>query len=83
MLSDEVAMTMRVLPRRCDASSDDHYWTLLQSSVPTHRYWLRWNLAYTKRVMAAAPGSATSTALLDLWSPRIRHALLSRFGQVS
>lgn len=43
-------------------------------------YWRRWNLDYTKRIMAAGPGSAKALELLSVWSARIQRALIARFG---
>lgn len=73
-------MVMQRLPRRHEATSDGHYWALLRAAIPQHRFWIRWNLDYTKRVLTEAPGSQQAAALLDCWPPRIRQALWARFG---
>lgn len=41
--------------------------------------WKRWNLDYTKRVMAADAESAMAQALLGCWPTRIQKALLKRY----
>lgn len=42
-------------------------------------YWKRWNLDYTKRVLAQDPLSPMAKALLSCWSERIQRALRSRY----
>lgn len=44
------------------------------------RYWRRWNLDYTKRVLATNPAGQMAHDLLSCWSPRIQNALRNRYG---
>lgn len=60
--------------------SSGHYWAHLRNQLPAPRFWTRWNLAYTKRVLSAAPNSTMASALLRCWRPRIQRALRKRFG---
>jgi hypothetical protein len=45
-----------------------------------NRYWRKWNLDYTKRVLSTNPTGQMAQALLTCWSPRIQHALRNRYG---
>lgn len=42
--------------------------------------WRRWNLDYTKRLLANDPDSQMARAVLSCWSARIQRALGTRFG---
>ncbi|SFI00283.1 hypothetical protein [Modicisalibacter xianhensis] len=42
--------------------------------------WRRWNLDYTKRLLANDPESQMARAVLSCWPARIQHALGTRFG---
>lgn len=59
--------------------SPEHYWVLLRRRLPPKRFWWRWNLAHTKAVLAEHPSSPSAKALLALWSPRIKRALILRY----
>lgn len=61
--------------------SESHYWTLLRRRLPASRFWRRWNMGYTKRVLGTAPDSAMARALLSTWPGRVRRALVSRYPE--
>lgn len=46
----------------------------------TPAQWRRWNLDYTKRVLADGIDHPMARSLLSAWSPRIQRALLARYG---
>ena len=55
------------------------HWLHLQKVLKPPRYWQRWNLHYTKRVLSTAPGSQMAGALLMCWPQRVQQALRLRF----
>ncbi|PTT92849.1 hypothetical protein DBR42_01225 [Pelomonas sp. HMWF004] len=59
--------------------SADHYWTVLRRKLPAGRFWYRWNMAQTKRVLASCPASDQAERLIALWPPRIQRALRARY----
>lgn len=50
------------------------------STPRTPADWRRWNLDYTKRVLADGIEHPMAQSLLSAWSPRIQRALLARYG---
>lgn len=44
------------------------------------RFWRKWNLDYTKRVLSSNPVGQMAQSLLSCWSPRIQGALRARYG---
>lgn len=46
----------------------------------TSAQWRRWNLDYTKRVLADGLDHPMARSLLSAWSPRIQRALLARYA---
>lgn len=46
-------------------------------------FWRRWNLLYTKDVLASDPYSAMAQALLRCWPARIQQALSARYVKSS
>lgn len=55
-------------------------WLEFQKRVTPKHYWRRWNLEYTKRVLAGSPHSAMARGLLDCWPLKIKMALRKRFA---
>ena len=62
-------------------NSTSHYWTLLRERLGDERFFRKWNLFYTKTVLATDPSSQMAKALLSCWSPRIQGALKKRFPE--
>ncbi|TDX26770.1 hypothetical protein DFO67_11535 [Modicisalibacter xianhensis] len=52
----------------------------VKNKAPGKRYWRKWNLDYTKRVLSTNPTGDMARALLACWPPRIQQALRGRFS---
>ena len=55
-------------------------WTELRKKLPERRFFRRWNLEYTKRVLASDPHCAMAKSLVGCWPARVQAALRSRFN---
>ncbi len=55
-------------------------WVELQKRLPQRMYWRRWNLEYTKRLLASDPYSENALLVLRCWPQRVQRALRYRYG---
>ena len=60
--------------------SKQQNWVQLRKELPAKRFWQRWNLDYTKRVLADDPTHPMAVALLSVWPAHIQQALRVRFN---
>ena len=55
-------------------------WTELRKKLPEPRFFRRWNLEYTKRVLASDPSCEMAKSLLRCWPSRVQSALKARYN---